>query len=168
MEGSPAGGAPPPPPRIPQPPEDLRPAAAGDLKELRRWTIVAGVWAVAATALAVLALIRPGQQDVADRSAAAAKRSVDRMQDRFDSRLRRLAKRIDRVPRAAELQYLGNRVRQVEDRSGQTAGDAKAARDSIGELQDRLERVARAQQQQSRPAREDNPRRRSSGGRPRN
>ena len=42
------GEAPPPP----------KPATAEDLRGLRRWLLVAGVWAVAATAIAVIALVK--------------------------------------------------------------------------------------------------------------
>ena len=47
-------GDPPPAPYV----EDDRAATVGDLRSLRRWLLVTAVWAVAATALGVIALIQ--------------------------------------------------------------------------------------------------------------
>ena len=132
-------------------PADQRPATAEDVKGLRRWVIVAGVWAVAATALAVIALLRPVQTQDPD-TAAAATRSVNRVQDRLDERFDQLESRVGRLPQSSDLQRLGDRVQRTESRAGQAAGDAKAARDSIGKLQDRVQKVERAQERQSRSA----------------
>lgn len=132
-------------------PADQRPATAEDLKGVRRWVIVAGVWAVAATALAVIALLKPAQTQDPE-TAAAATRSVNRVQDRLDQRFDQLESRVGRLPQSSDLQRLGDRVRRMESRAGQAAGDAKAARDSIGKLQDRLQKAERAQERQSRSA----------------
>ena len=68
------------PPGAPQPPrpgdvapyvEDDRPATLGDLRSLRRWLAVTAVWAVAATALGVIALIEANKDDTADQTKAA-------------------------------------------------------------------------------------------------
>ena len=40
-----------------RPDPDSRPATAGDLRGLRRWLLVSVVWAIAATAIAVIALV---------------------------------------------------------------------------------------------------------------
>ena len=45
--------------------DDQLPASVGQLKTLRRWLIVAGVWSVAATAIAVFALIQADEADEA-------------------------------------------------------------------------------------------------------
>jgi len=173
-------GAPPvpPPQQAPIPAEltaDQRPATAEDIKGLRRWVIVAGVWAVAATALAVIALLKPAQTQDPE-TAAAATRSVNRVQDRLDERFDQLEGRVGRLPQSSDLQRLGDRVQRMESRSGQAAGDAKAARDSIGKLQDRVQKVERAQERQSRSARSgsggsgggDSTSPQSSGGQPQN
>ena len=132
-------------------PADQRPATAEDLKGLRRWVIVAGVWAVAATALAVIALLKPAQTQDSE-TAAAATRSVNRVQDRLDERFDQLESRVGKLPQSSDLQSLGDRVQRTESRAGQAAADAKAARDSIGKLQDRVQKVERAQERQSRSA----------------
>ncbi|MDQ3587929.1 MAG: hypothetical protein M3350_02725 [Actinomycetota bacterium] len=152
MEGSQAG----PPPGLPpqQPvaqallPDDQRPATAEDVKGLRRWAIVAGVWAVAATALAVMALLKPAPDEGPD-PAAAANRSINRLEGRLGGRFQRLEDRVGLLPNAADLQKLDTRTQRVESRAGQAAGDAGAARDSIGKLQDRVEKVEQTQKRQS-------------------
>ena len=55
------------------------------LKTLRRWLIVAGVWAVAATAIAVFALVKADEADDAGREQAAG--DLDRVQRQLDSRI---------------------------------------------------------------------------------
>ena len=114
---------------------------------MRRWAIVAGVWAVAATALAVIALLKPAESNDTE-TAAAANRSINRLQDRLDDRFEQLEERVDRLPQSADLQKLEDRVTGVEDDVEQAADDAKAARDSIGKLQDRVEKVEQAQDDQ--------------------
>ena len=49
--------------------EDERPATYGELRSTRRWLAVAAVWAVAATALAVFALIEANEDDSGERTA---------------------------------------------------------------------------------------------------
>ncbi len=120
------------------------------MKGLKRWAIVAGVWAVAATALAVIALLKPAEQDPA--AAAAAHRSVNRLQDRLDERFEQLTNRVDRLPRSGDVQKLEDRLQGVEGRAGQASDDARAARDSIGKLQDRVDEVEQTQRRQSRPS----------------
>ncbi len=63
-------------PRLNDPPrrpgdQDREPATRGDLRALRRWVLVAGVWAVAATAVAIIALLDTSNDD-AERSAGDA------------------------------------------------------------------------------------------------
>ena len=45
--------------------EDERPATLADIRSLRRWLAVAAVWAVAATALGVIALLKANEDDSA-------------------------------------------------------------------------------------------------------
>ena len=176
MEGSQAGPPPGPSPQRPtvpaELPDDQRPATLEDVKGLRRWVIVAGVWAVAATALAVIALLKPAEQD--PDTAAAASRSVNRLQDRLDERFEQLDSRVGRLPRSSDVRRLGDRLQGIEARGGQAGEDAKAARDTIGRLQDRVEKVEQAQERQSRSSdgggrsggRDTSPQ--SSGGQPQN
>ena len=68
------GNYPPPPPRPGdfqtnpgyRPDPDLEPATAGDVQTLRRWVTVAGVWAVAASLIALIALFGGGDGDSGD------------------------------------------------------------------------------------------------------
>lgn len=147
-------------------PDDQRPASVADVKGVRRWAIVAGVWAVAATALAVIALVKPAENDT--ETAAAANRSINRLQDRLDERFQQLEDRVNRLPQSADLQKLQDRVSSVEDDAKQAAGDAKAARDSIGKLGDRVDKVEQAQDKQSSSSGGGASAPSSSGGKPQN
>ena len=137
-----------------------------DVKSVRRWAIVAGVWAVAATALAVIALVKPN--DDSSETAAAANRSINRLQDRLDDRFDQLEGRVNRLPQSADLQKLQDRVSSVEDDVEQAARDAKAARDSIGKLQDRVDKVEQAQDKQTNSSSGGATAPNSSGGKPQN
>src|SRR5829696_4136056 len=89
---------PPPRPGGPPPPRagdvapyvgDERPATLADIRSLRRWLAVAAVWAVAATALAVIALLEANEGDSADDRTRAAD-ELARVQRQLNSRVEEL------------------------------------------------------------------------------
>ena len=65
--------------------EDDQPATLGQLKSTRRWLAVAGVWAVAATALGVIALIQANKEDDSGKTQSAA--DLARVQKNLSSRI---------------------------------------------------------------------------------
>jgi predicted nucleic acid-binding Zn-ribbon protein len=99
--------------------------------------IVAGVWAVAATAVAIIALLDQSNTDANRRSGDAA-RSVSRLEHQLDSRIDALESQVKGLPTSNDLQSLQQRVATAEDKATQASDDAKAARNSIKDLENRV------------------------------
>jgi predicted nuclease with TOPRIM domain len=110
--------------------DDQLPATVGQFKSLRRWLIVAGVWAVAATALAVFALVQANQEDEEGREQAAGE--LGRVQGQLNNRLDDLEQRIEGLPTSDDVSNLEDRLGQVED-------DASRATQSVERLGNRLD-----------------------------
>ena len=88
-------------------------ATQDDLRTLRRWVIVAGVWAVAATAVALIALLDDSGR-AAERRANETGKRVAATQERVDERLARLERRLAATPTSAQVQQLRNQVGQAQ------------------------------------------------------
>jgi septal ring factor EnvC (AmiA/AmiB activator) len=114
--------------------EDEIPASVGQLKTLRRWLIVTAVWAVAATALGVFALVEANQQEEANQERAAGE--LGRVQRQLNDRIADLEKRVDGLPTSEDVQDLDSRLGRVEDDAGATA-------DSLEKLTDRVDGIER-------------------------
>jgi polyhydroxyalkanoate synthesis regulator phasin len=114
--------------------EDERPATVADLRSLRRWIAVAGIWAVAATALGVIALIEANKDDTSDQTAAAAG-ELARVQKQLNSRIDDLESRIDDLPTSDDVSKLDARLKAVED----DADKSRAAADKLSGRVDALE-----------------------------
>ena len=84
--------------------EDDRPATLGDIKSLRRWLIVTAVWAVAATALGVIALIQANKNDEEGRTQSAS--DLARVQKNLNSRIDDLESRVDELPTSDDVSKL--------------------------------------------------------------
>lgn len=135
----------PPPPGAPQPPragdvapyvEDERPATLADIRSLRRWLAVAAVWAVAATALGVIALLEANKNDDAEQANAAGE--LGRVQKQLNSRIDDLDSRIDDLPTSDDLSKLDGRLKAVEN----DADKSRAATDKLsGQVDDLTTRV---------------------------
>jgi TolA-binding protein len=141
-----------PPPGGPRPPhpgdvapyvEDERPATLADIRSLRRWLAVAAVWAVAATALGVIALLEANKDDSADQTRAAGE--LGRVQKQLNSRIDDLESRIDELPTSDDVSKLDGRLKTVEDKvdKSTTATDRLASRvdDVEGRMDDLESRV---------------------------
>ena len=142
--------APPPAPEEREPyvrPED-RPARASDLRSLRRWMLVAAVWATAATAIAVIALIaaddaREDNTKVGRQSARTTAQIAD-AQRRLDQRLGELEDRLDELASAEDLSNLSNRLERVEGANGRTSDELEELSGSIEDLESRVESLEQA------------------------
>jgi chromosome segregation ATPase len=93
--------------------EDERPATLADIRSLRRWLAVAAVWAVAATALGVIALLKANEEDTAGQTKAAGE--LGRVQQQLNSRIDDLESRIDELPTSDDVSKLDGRLKSVED-----------------------------------------------------
>ena len=108
-----------------------------DLKGLRRWVVVAGVWAVAATAIALIALLDTSDrnaQKVADDAAGRVTRTERKLGARIDG----LEKRLEDLPRSGDVSKLQGRLSRAESDASKAADDAKSAVEKVAELEKRV------------------------------
>ena len=89
------------------------PATQDDLRTLRRWVVVAGVWAVAATAVALIALLDDSGR-AAERRANETGKRIAASEQRVESRLARLERRLNAAPTTAQVQQLRTQVGQAQ------------------------------------------------------
>ena len=119
--------------------DDQLPATVGQFKSLRRWLIVTGVWAVAATALAVFALIQANQQDDAGREEAAGE--LGRVQSQLNSRIDGLEDQIKDLPTSEDVSNLEDRLGKVEDDASQAAQSAQRLGNRVDDLEGRVDQL---------------------------
>ena len=111
-----------------------------DLRGLRRWVTVAGVWAVAATAIALIALLDTSDRD-AQRKADTAGDRVTRTERKLDglkTRLDGLKSQLDALPRPGDVSMLEGRLSKAESDAAKAAKDAKSAQDKLTDLEKRV------------------------------
>jgi len=144
------GEAPPPPAAERDPPNrrDDRPARAAELRGLRRWLLVAAVWATAATAIAVIALLaadkaRDDNTEAGRRSARTAGQ-INTAQRRLDARLDELERRLGQLPSAQELSDLSDTLKRAEAANGRTADKVDELTGSVDDLEARVESLEEA------------------------
>ena len=99
--------------------EDERPATLADIRSLRTWLLVTAVWAVAATALAVFALIEANRDD--DETQTRVAGELGRVQRAQNARIDDLESRIDELPTADDISNLDGRIKDVEGHAMKTA-----------------------------------------------
>ena len=134
----------PPPPYV----EDDRPATYGELRSTRRWLAVAAVWAVAATALAVFALIEANKDDdEAARTQAAGE--LGRVQRALNNRIDELESRIEELPSSDDVSKLDNRIKDIEDASDKTSTDIERLGGRLDDLETRVDDLEQSQQTQT-------------------
>jgi len=102
-----------------------------DLRTLRRWVVVAGVWAVAATAVALIALLDDSGR-AAERRANETGKRIAASEQRVESRLARLERRLNAAPTTAQVQQLRKQV-------GQAQRAASGASSSVTALEKRMD-----------------------------
>jgi septal ring factor EnvC (AmiA/AmiB activator) len=135
-----------PPGGLPPDPNAL-PATKGDIRDLRRWLIVAGVWAAAASAIAIIALISGNDNSKSsDRTSTDVAGQVARVQRTLDKRIDALDTKIQQLPTSDDVSKLDSRLKAVENKSSQAATDAKDARSKVSALETRVKALEDAQQ----------------------
>jgi TolA-binding protein len=135
-----------PPPGAPRPPrpgdvapyvEDERPATLADIRGLRRWLAVAAIWAVAATALGVIALLKANEDDSAEQTKAAGE--LGRVQRQLNSRLDDLESRVDELPTSDDVSRLDARLKTVEDGADKSRTAAEKLGGRVDDLEGRVD-----------------------------
>jgi TolA-binding protein len=124
--------------------DDQLPATVAQFKGLRRWLIVAGVWAVAATALAVFALIQANQEDEAGREEAAGE--LGRVQRQLNNRIDDLEQRIEGLPTSDDVSSLDDRLAKVEDDAAKSTQDVERLNNRVDDLEGRVDELEQAQE----------------------
>jgi len=117
--------------------EDDRPATLGQLKSTRRWLAVAGVWAVAATALGVIALIQANKDDDSGKTQSAA--DLARVQKNLSNRIDDLESRVDDLPTSDDVAKLDGRIKDVEKKVDTTGSDVDKLNGRVDDLESRVD-----------------------------
>ena len=128
-----------------RPDDDTRPATLGELRSTRRWLAVAAVWAVAATALAVFALIEANKQDDAAQTQAAGE--LGRVQRALNDRIDELESRVAELPTSEDLRKLESRINDVEDASDKAATNVERLGNRVDDLEGRVDDLEQANEQ---------------------
>ena len=103
--------------------------------------MVAGVWAVAATAIGIIALLDTSDTDAEKRASDASDRASDaqRSLQEQDARIDALESRLDDLPQTADVSKLEDRLSAVEDDASEAAKDAKSADEKVADLEERVQ-----------------------------
>ena len=126
--------------------DDTRAATLGELRSTRRWLAVAAVWAVAATALAVFALIEANKEDEGARTQAAGE--LGRVQRGLNDRIDDLESRVDELPTSDDLSKLDGRIKDIEDGQRQVGADIEQLNGRLDDLETRIDELEQAQESQ--------------------
>jgi septal ring factor EnvC (AmiA/AmiB activator) len=127
--------------------EDDRPATYGELRSTRRWLAVAGVWAVAATALAVFALIEANKNDDTARTQAAGE--IGRVQRQLNARMDDLEQRVDELPTSDAINKLDSRLQDLEDSSDNVGTDIERLGNRLDDVESRVDDLEQAIESQA-------------------
>jgi polyhydroxyalkanoate synthesis regulator phasin len=127
--------------------EDDRPATLGDIRSVRRWLAVTAVWAVAATALGVFALIEANKDDDTGRARSAA--DLARVQKDLNGRIDDLESRVDDLPTSDDISKLDGRVKDLEDKADKSAADAAKLSSRVDDLEKRVADLEQSNQSQT-------------------
>jgi septal ring factor EnvC (AmiA/AmiB activator) len=117
------------------------PATVEDVRASRRWTIVALAWAVAASAIAVIALIQAGNNDDSKANTqtqttqTVSPKDFEDFQKQVNDRLDAFSRRLNGTASAADLQKLDKRLATVEDDLSQVQDDSGKTNDGVTQLQ---------------------------------
>jgi hypothetical protein len=130
------------PPAVPEPNDvppdpDRVPASESEARSLRRWLAVTAIWAVAASAIGIIALIQANEAD--EETANAVGKQLTRVQRDTNARLDSIEQDINELARRDDLTRLEQRVARVEDNATKAARDARTASDSVEDLETRVE-----------------------------
>ena len=116
------------------------PPTADDLRSIRRWLLVAGVWAAAATAIAVIALVTASQDDSEEIGARTASQ-IGRVQRDLNERLDQIEQRLGELAPAEDVTRLDNRLKKVEQTASKTSDRIGTVADDVDDVQSRVEEL---------------------------
>jgi polyhydroxyalkanoate synthesis regulator phasin len=143
--------APPVPPAAappPAPPPPVEAATADDVRALRRWLLVAGAWAVAATAIAVIALIQANKDDSAKIGARTASQ-VGHVQRQLSGRLDDIENRLDGLAPTGDVTRLDRRLKKAEDDTAKATAKLDKLSGRVDDLENRVDDLESQQSSQT-------------------
>lgn len=105
---------------------------------MRRWVLVAGVWAVAATAIALIALLDSSDRDARKQADDVATRSA-RTERKLDARLDGLETRLAGLPRSDDVSKLQERLLRAESAASKAAEGSRGAERKVTDLEERVQ-----------------------------
>jgi hypothetical protein len=120
------------------PPPTQEPATREDVRWLGRWLVVVAVWAAAASAVAILALVDTRNQETDKDRTARLENQVSQVQRDLVTRTGRLQAQLQGVPRSQDLARLEKRLAKVEKDSAGASADAKKATGKLTDLEGRV------------------------------
>jgi septal ring factor EnvC (AmiA/AmiB activator) len=107
---------------------------------------VTAVWAIAATALGVIALIEANKDDDTARTQAAGE--LGRVQRALNDRIDKLESRVDELPTSDDLSKLDARIKDLEDAADKASADTEKLGNRLDDLEGRVDDLERANEQQ--------------------
>ena len=127
-------------PKQPTPPPvpEAKPATTDDIRGVRRWLLVAGVWAVAATAIAVIDLVKANDATNDQQNAKTAS-ELTRVQRQLSKRLDDIESQLDDLAPATDVTKLDQRLKKVEDAASKTTDRLQAVGKDVDDLQKRVD-----------------------------
>ena len=132
------------------------PATIDEVRTLRRWLLVTGVWAVAATAIAAIALVVANRFDEEELNTRTA-RQVREVQGRLGDRIGDLESRISELPTSDDVSDLDNRLSEVEDRTGTATDRLQSMSGRLDDIEQRVETLEQAEETTTQTETEANP-----------
>ena len=129
--------------------EDERPATLADIRGLRRWLVVTAVWAAAATALGVIALIQANKDDTSGRTQSAA--DLARVQRDLAGRIDDLKAQVDALPTSDDVSKLDNRIKELETKADKSASasDTDKLNNRVDDLEQRVDDLESSNESQT-------------------
>lgn len=112
------------------------PATVEDVRATRRWTWVAFAWAIAASAIAVIALItaNDNKNDEPQQTVADPTPRIERLEKQTNERLDAFGKRLDDAAAQDDVRKLDRRLAKAEDDATEAKTAASKTTDAIDQL----------------------------------
>jgi septal ring factor EnvC (AmiA/AmiB activator) len=137
---------PPPAPPAAPPPSRPEPATKDDIRGLRRWLLVAGAWAVAATAIAVIALVQANNNDETAKIGQQTANQIGKVQRDLNKRLDEVENRLNGFAPSSDVAKLDNRLKKVEDDLSKTTTKLDKVSAQVDDLKTKVDDLESQQQ----------------------
>jgi TolA-binding protein len=120
------------------PPPTPEPATREDVRWLGRWLVVVAIWAVAASAVAILALVDTRNQETDKDRTARLEKQVNGLRQDLVTRTGRLQTQLESLPKSQDVARLEKRLAKVENDTAKASADAKKATTKLADLEGRV------------------------------